>query len=122
MATDVMLAILFALVSFVVVDIMGDDASEFSDIHEGSLSCGSSNRVNMASSAQRYRSHTTGCAVLARSRSRFRLPQERDAIPKVSLLPSEGSTPYWTSCPPSRGSGGGEVRPELGIVDVQSEH
>lgn len=43
--TDVMLTPVFALVSFVAVDITADDASEPSDIHEGRLDRGGSNGV-----------------------------------------------------------------------------
>ena len=43
MATEVMLTLVFALVSLAAVDITADDASELSDIHEGSLGCGGSN-------------------------------------------------------------------------------
>lgn len=42
-ATDVMLTLVFALVSLMAVDIMADDAFELSDTHEGCRSCGGSN-------------------------------------------------------------------------------
>jgi hypothetical protein len=47
MATDIMLTLVFALVSFAAVDITADDASELSDIHEGCLGCGRSNGKRM---------------------------------------------------------------------------
>lgn len=43
MATEVMLAPVFALVSLAAVDITADEVSELSDVQEGSLSCGGSN-------------------------------------------------------------------------------
>ena len=43
MATDVTLTIAFALVSLAVVDTTADDASQLSDVHEGSLGCGGFN-------------------------------------------------------------------------------
>ena len=53
MAGDVILTVVFALVSLFAVDITADDMSELSDIHEGRLGRGGSN-------GERTRSSSTG--------------------------------------------------------------